>query len=121
MAAAVIVTSASIGPPKPRLPPLPVTSSGVPLAIAAVTTSTASRSSLGARVSMASKPWKVREGGLTIVNMHFAKLRAPPQSRENFAGIETMIGIEGTLHALLLFKVGFAEHGGHKIALFHTD
>src|SRR5690606_10340200 len=63
----------------------------------------------------------VRESQFPTMYMHTAKLGTATQLRKDLAGIEQMLGIEGTFDPHLLVEIDFVEHFRHQIALFYAD
>src|SRR5215831_17303731 len=84
------------------------------------TTTCSSRSRRAVR-SARSKPRQVRERHLAGVDMHAAELGAAMQRREDFAGVEQALRIEGAFQALLLVEVDLGEHLAHQVALLDAD
>src|SRR6185312_6620960 len=108
------------GRPRPRLLPPAMSSSGSSCATAAATISTSSRSSLGAK-RVISEPRQLREGDLAVVDMHAAELGAAMEFREDLAGIEQPVRVEGTFEALLMVEIDLVEHRWHQVALLDAD
>ncbi len=52
--------------------------------------------------------------------MHAAHFGAAVQLRENLAGIQEPLVVEGTFHAKLLIEIRLREHRRHEIALLDT-
>src|SRR5579864_7703686 len=69
----------------------------------------------------ASEPRQVGKTRLAAMNMHAAQLGAAVQLREQLAGVEQPLRIEGAFEALLLVQVNLVEHGRHEIALLDAD
>src|SRR5215468_8500628 len=65
-----------------------------------------------------SKPRNIRKWKLSTAHVHAAQFGAPGQRRENLAGIEQPLVVEGAFEALLLVKIGLREHHRHEVALF---
>ncbi len=80
----------------------------------AITIGVAPRSSPGGdkpghdpgKVASASKPGNIRERKSPATHMHAAKFGAPGERRENLAGIEQALVVEGAFQALLLVEIG---------------
>src|SRR5690606_30364047 len=68
-----------------------------------------------------SEPRDIRERHLPAADVHPAELRATMQRREDLAGIEELLRVEGTLQPLLLLEVVLGEHGGHQVSLLDPD
>src|SRR5229473_1629194 len=58
------------------------------------------------KVASASKPGNIRERKSPATHMHAAKFGAPGERRENLAGIEQALVVEGAFHSLLLVEIG---------------
>src|SRR5262249_10946643 len=109
-----------IGRPMPRLLPPATISSASSCATAAATTSTSARSSVG-RKRVTSKPREIGKGGVAAMDVHAAELGTAVELREDLAGIEQALRIEGAFQSLLLVQVDLVEHRRHEIALLDAD
>src|SRR5215831_3921011 len=68
-----------------------------------------------------SKPRNIRKRKVPAAHVHAAQFGAPRQRRENLAGIEEPLVVEGAFEALLLVEIRLREHNRHKVALFNPD
>src|SRR3546814_5393303 len=55
------------------------------------------------------------------MDMYASQLGAAVKCRKDLTRLEQQFGVESTFQPLLLLKVGFAEHFGHQVPLFHSD
>src|SRR5258707_8253176 len=108
------------GRPRPRLLAPATISSGSSCATAAATISTSSCSSAG-RKRVISKPRQIRERDLAAMDVDAPELGAAMELREDLAGIQQPVRIEGAFQALLLVEVDRIEHYRHQIALLDAD
>src|SRR5882672_11655739 len=114
--------SQRMGLPSAILLPWP-RSSSVTLSFSAH--STACRSSFASRglivPAMFLEPRDVGEWQLVVMHDHAAELGAAAELGEHLAGIEQVVGVEGTFHAHLLVEIDLGELHAHQVTLLDAD
>src|SRR5579859_4742781 len=109
------------GRPMVRLLPAPTSSSGALRSSADITASTSAAGVVGCIRFMGSEPRQVGETQRPVMNMDPAQFRAAAKLREDLAGIEQLLRVEGAFEPHLVVEIGLGEHGRHQVALLDPD